>query len=272
MGLNTRTYRVRRGGPRWIVWGILALLLAGCACALPRMLPPDAAPRLSIQPAPTLSPQDSAADSRVITLAGDTWYALQLGAFDSADAARSLAEAYRVRGAGGLIWRQDAYRVLAAAYASRADAQAVQTRLMAQHGVETMVIDVRAPEVTLRVTGQKAQLDALTDAYDAVPKLIRHLSELSSALDQGEAEVSQTLAALQSERDTAAALAAKLQTLFGDGGHPAVQDLRSMLDGATAALDAALTAQSATRLGAQIKYCQLFCLCRMAAHAQGLAQ
>ncbi len=272
MGLKTRTYRVRGGGRRWIVWVILAPLLAAGAYAALQTLPKYAAPYLSIQPAPTLTPRDSAADSRVITLAGETWYALQLGAFDSADAARSLAEAYRVRGAGGLIWQQEVYRVLAAAYASRADAQAVQTRLMAQHGVETVVIDVRWPDVTLRVTGQKAQLDALTDAYDAFPKLIRHLSEWSSALDQGEAETSQALAALQSERDTASALAGRLQALFGDGGHPAVQDVRNMLAGVTAALDAALTAQSATRLGAQIKYCQLFCLCRMAAHAQGLTQ
>lgn len=251
---------------------ILALLLAAGAYALPRALTPQAAPRLSLPPAPTLTPRDSAPDSRVITLAGETWYALQLGAFDSADAARSLADAYRARGAGGLIWQQDVCRVLAAAYETRADAQAVQTRLLGQHGVETVVTDVRWPEVTLRVTGQKAQLDALEDAYDAFPRLIRHLSGLSAALDQGETAAAQAMDALKSERETASALAGRLQALFGKEGHPAVKDVRNMLEGVTAALDAALGAPSATRLGAQIKYCQLFCLCRMAAHAQGLTR
>ena len=36
-------------------------------------------------------------------------------------------------------------------------------------------------------------------------------------------------------------------------------------------LDAALAASGDTRLGACVKYAQLLCLCRLAAHQQGLA-
>ena len=182
--LKTRVYRVRRGGGRWLAWVLGAMLLAAGAYAVLQARPFAAAPDLSLQPSATLTPRDSAADSRLLTLDGETWHALQLGAFDSPDAAQALAEAYRARGAGGLIWQRDAYRVLAAAYVSRADAQAVQSRLLSQHGVETVITDVAWPDVTLRATGQKAQLDALTDAYDALPKLIRHLADLSQALDQ----------------------------------------------------------------------------------------
>ncbi len=268
--LIMRTYRVRRGGRGWLGWLVFAALLAAGAWALlsGRLLP--GLTQLSVQPAATLTPRDSAADERVITLNGETWYALQLGAFDSQEAAQASAESYRARGAGGLIWRRDTYRVLAAAYPSRADAQAVQSQLLAQHSVETAVTDIAWPDVTLRLTGQKAQLDALADAYDALPKLTRHLSELSNALDRGEKEPAQVTAALQSEKDTAAALSARLLTLFGDGGHPAVTDLAGLLNEAAAALDAALNISGATRLGAQIKYCQLLCICRMAAHIQGL--
>ena len=270
--LKTRTYRVRRGGRGWIAALVTALILAAGGWTAVHGLPFQIVPRLTVQPAPTLAPQDSAMDTRLISLAGETWYALQLGAFDAPDAAQSLAESYRLRGAGGLIWRRDAYRVLAAAYVSRADAQTVQSRLMAQHGVETAVTEISWPDITLRVTGQKAQLDALADAYGVLPELIRHLAELSNAVDQGETETAQALATLQSERETAAALADRLQSLFGTGTHPAVEDLKNLLNEAKSALDAALIAQGATRLGAQLKYCQLLCLCRMAGHAQGLRQ
>ena len=207
----------------------------------------------------------------MLILPGETWHALQLGAFESPEAARSQAEAYRARGAGGLIWQRDAYRVLAAAYETRADAQAVQSRLQAQHQVDTVVTDITWPDITLRLTGQKAQLDALTDAYAAVSQLTRHMAELSAALDRGEADVSQTISSLESERDTAGALSARLQSLFEEGSHGAVQDLQSLFSDISAALTATLAAPNATQLGAQIKYCQLLCVCRMAAHVQGLS-
>ncbi len=270
--LKTRYYKTRRGGRGWIMLLAAALLLAAGAFAWISGVFFRGAPLVNLQPAPTLTPQDSAADTRLLTLAGETWYALQLGAFDAPESARSLAEIYRARGAAGLIWQRDTLRVLAAAYETRSDAQAVQSRLISQHSVETTVTDIAWPEITLRLTGQKAQLDALADAYGAVPRLARHLLDVSAALDRGEQTPAQALNALQSERDTASALARRLQTLFGDGGHPAVQDVRSLLNDVANALDAALNIRDATLLSAQVKYCQLLCLCRMASHAQGLAQ
>ena len=270
--LATRRYKVRRGYGGWIGLAAVCLLLviAGYALrqgwitlSLPVITPEKAAA--------THPPQDLSPQERAFTLPGQSWFALQLGAFDQLSSAQSVADGYRSRGAGGYLLQQGSYRVLAAAYATRAEAQAVQNQLKTQHGVEAVITEIVRPEITLHLTGQAMQLTALTDAYDAVDQLIGHLNALFLSLDQGQADTEAILAALRSERDTAAALASRLDTLFAGAGHPAVRNMASLLEDIASALDGCLSAQGRARLGAQVKYCHLLCVCRMAAYAEGLA-
>ena len=119
--LKTRRYKVRRRGLGWL---LLAVGIALGAAARPLMngewrslLPSQLLPA---RPVSTPAPQDSQAAERTFTLAGSTWYALELGAFDSAEEAQALASSFRGRGAGGYAaWQDNAWRVLAAAYATR---------------------------------------------------------------------------------------------------------------------------------------------------------
>ena len=97
-----------------------------------------------------------------------------------------------------------------------------------------------------------------------------HLYQLSLSLDKQETEAREALAALQSERDTLTALTARLDARFGDSAPPAVQSLKQTLSDCAHSLDAASAVQSLTRLGAQVKYCHLECICRMAAYTSGL--
>ena len=269
--LRTKQYKIRRGGRGWLGWLTAALVLALGTGALYAGLLPWPGPEVALAPSPTLTPQDSAAETRLIALPGGAWYALQMGAFDQASSAQSLADSYRGRGAAGWIWQEENYRVLAAAYESRADAQAVQSQLKAQHGVETVVADLIWPDITLRVTGQKAQLDALSDAYDALDQMAKHLCALSQALDRGETDQEALRSALLSQRDTAAALENRLSALFSPGLHPAVEQGAALLGSEAQGLVAALAASGSARMGAQIKYCHLMCVCGLMAHAQALA-
>ena len=270
--LATRRYKVRRRKMGWL------LLIAGIGLGLAtssaylRFMRPLPQTHISAQPAPTLLPEETQADERTVTLAGQSWYALQIGVYDDAETAGRDAESYRVRGAGGYIFRKDGCRLLAAAYTARADAQAVMSRLKTRHGLDTEVVEIVSPEITLRLSGQKGQLTALTDAFSAMEKLCGHLYQLSLSLDRQETEAAEALTALQSEQDTLAALSARLQARFGASAPAAVLSLKQILDGSAQSLSAVSAAKTLTQLGAQVKYCHLECICRMAAYASGLAQ
>lgn len=227
---------------------------------------------ITAEPAPTLPPEETQADERTIILSGQNWYALQVGVYDDAANARQEAEELRARGAGGYVFRKDGCRVLAAAYASRADAQAVMTRLKTRHGLDAEVVEVVSPEITLRLSGQKGQLTALSDAYSAMEKLCGHLYQLSLSLDRQETDARDALAALNSEQDTLAALKEQLHSRFGASAPDAVLSLEQILADCGQSLHTAGTAQSLTRLGAQVKYCHLECICRMAAYASAFAE
>lgn len=265
--LKTRRYRPyhRR---RWGLW----ILLLGALCLAAAWFFRDGGIDLFAAPAPTLSPDEAARDSRTVTLPGDAWYALQLGVFESETAAREFASGYQARGAAGYITGTDSFRVLAAAYPARADAQAVQANLRAQHGVDAYVYELSRPEITLRLSGQKAQLTALSDAYDFISQLANQLSALSQAMDSQEMEGAEVINALRSQRETLSGLSLRLKTLFAASPHAAVTQIAGLLDDLDASLAAAEQAQGNARLGAQVKYCQLLALDRMAAYAQGLTR
>lgn len=264
--LRSRRYRVRRRSRG----GALLLLLLALGCAAAYLLRTEELP-LRLSPSPTLSPADAAAESRTVTLPGKTWYALQLGVFEQQEAAAALAESYRGRGAGGYVLLAEHYRVLAACYETRADAQAVQTQLRTGHQVDAYIWEMARPELTLKLSGQRAQLTALTDAFDALDKLAAHLSALSQGLDSRSLAGEDARRALLSEQETAAALASRLRQLFGEKPHAAVAQIVQLLEDLSAALSQTAAASGETRLGAQIKYCHLLCVSRMAAFAAGLA-
>lgn len=263
--LKIKRYKLRHRRRGWI----LCLLLAAGAAAFLAFRQHGAIP-LFAAPAATLSPAESARETREFTLPGRTWYALQLGAFETEDMALSLAASYQARGAAGYIDESDHYRVLAAAYDSRASAQAVQTQLGALHGVDAYVSEITRAEVTLRLTGQRAQLTALTDAYDALNHAAENLYALSLGLDQREKTGEEVRSAALSEKETAENLSLRLNTLFGENAPEAVSFITEVLNGLKAALEKALSSSGDTALGAQIKYCQLLCIERMAAYARML--
>lgn len=265
--LKTKRYKVRRRGGRGVVVLLLAaLLLAGAAYMVKeKQIPVFAAP------SPTLTPAESRQETRTITLPAATWYALQLGVFEQESAAKSLAESYQGRGAAGYIDDGEHYRVLAAAYETRADAQAVQQQLHDVHGVDAYIGEISRPAVTIRLTGQAAQLTALRDAYDLMDQAAAQLSALSRGLDGQEKRREDILPQLSSLLETVRTLTERLERLFGEAPHRAVAEMQSMLRALSDALSDALNAKSDVRLGAKIKYCQLLCASRMASYALGLS-
>ena len=271
--LKMKRYPVRKRGGGWALLLLLGVLSGAGAATWGKQALETVLPKLRQASPPSLAaaPEPAEREERTLTLPGYTWYALQLGAFDSADAAESLAASFRGRGAAGYVLNQDRYKVLAAAYVSRADAQAVITQLRTQHQVDAVLTEISRPEVTLRLSGRPEQLTALSDAYEALEQLSIQLAALSDSLDRGKTDRQTALSALQSHRDTLTALKSRLDAQFGENAPKAVRDTADTLDALSLSLAEAMSAQGTAALGARIKYAHLQCLCRMAEHAAELS-
>jgi len=258
--LKTRRYRIRKSRRRAAL--VLLLLGAGLFFALRDGLVslPDRG-LFSLRPAASPLPEEARQAERLLTLPGGRWYALEVGAFDDLSAARQAAESFRARGAGGYVLTDSRYQVLAAAYASRADAQKVQQQLRENHGVDTVQAEIAWPEIQLRVRGREAQLNAMEDACAGLAQLPNQLAALSAGLDQDTLDFDGARSALASYRDTLLALSGQINARFDSTAPEAVGLLAAHLSFLANALDDARASTGSTRLGGQVKYCQLAALC-----------
>ena len=198
-------------------------------------------------------PMEGKTQSVEITRPAGLWHVLRLGEFSDAAQAYQTAAAYQDRGAGGYVLSGENHQVLAAAYASRSDAQQVQSRLSLQYGIETEQTDVSWPEIRLRLTGREDQLTAVDSALSALLALPEQLYALS-------ADAPQVRAALLSYGDTLTALGNRLDAAFSAPPRT-VSSLRAALSALSSALEDARSASGGARLGGQVKYCQLMALC-----------
>ena len=257
--LQTNTYPISHRPARAALClllgaGILALavyLQLGRGGSLPFSL---GSPATAVPSRATPAPKRAEGE---ITLAAHTWYALQLGAFTQEGSARQLAQEYIARGAAGYVQQQDStYRVLAAAYPTRAEAQAVQTRLSAQN-VGVYIHPFTQPELSLRAQGSAAQVEAVRETLAYLDALADKLGTLSCALDAHDMDDDAARSALQSEGSTCAGLKKRLLSAF-DGELPALlSQPAALLDSICAESDALQKETSAARTGAALKRCQL---------------
>lgn len=259
-GLKTAVYPSGSRAARAILCFALAAAILALSIWARRML--HVKPFFSLAPAPTaavepLDAGDQARASLDIALLGGEWYALQLGAFTGEEAARKLANEYTPRGAAGFVrLSEGAYRVYAAAYPTRADAQKVQTRLAAQ-GVSTYIQAMPRGRVTLRAGGAQKQVDALADACVYLEGLDDKLYALFTALDARQTDGETARAALLSESKTCGALAQRLLAAFDGAPPPALEPLYGLLTALAAEGARPSENESAARMGAALKKCHM---------------
>lgn len=251
--LQTRRIKVHRRRVRLLIAFFAVLAIGSSAYLLRDRLP---GVRLSFQE----QTEDLTSGEAVLTLPGETWYALQLGAFSNREAAAAEAEKFKQRGAAGYVLENGStFRAMAAAYDTRAAAQAVCARLASEHGIETYVIELSRGEMTARCHGQNAQLTALKDAYDCLSTLSGQMYALSCGLDERTKSFEETLEALLSMETTLRTIPERLSRRFPD--QP--EAVRGVLEGMTLlaeAVQTARTSENATALSGRIKYAQLLSL------------
>ena len=268
--LRTVTYKTPGRGRRVLLCLIIGMALLSISLRMQAHV--DWRKPFSLSPHMNAAPKtaDTGRKTRELSLSEHSLFVLQLGAFTQESAARQLAQEFMGRGAAGFI--QDdgsAYRVLAAAYPTRAEAQAVQTRLAAQ-SISTYIHPCVQKALQLRAGGTAAQVNALEDALDYLDGLGEKLYALSSALDAREIEPAAAREALISEGNTSAALAQRLQAAFVEEIPVSLAPMHTLLSQVSDAGEAMRNETSAARTGAALKRCQLTVFFGLDAFAQGL--
>ena len=255
-GLKTVAYKSGRTGRRALLCILLgAAIIAGSLLLQQRMGIPSPF-RLSAGDK-TEQKEGAQRQTRQLALSAHTVYALQLGAFTQEDAARQLAQQYATRGAAGYVhFDGKAYRVLAAAYPTRAEAQAIQTRLNGQN-ISTYIHPCTQDALTLRAGGEERQVTAAAEALSYLDGLGGKLHTLSAALDSRERTAEECRSALLSEGTTCAGFGQNLLQAF-DGELPlSLQPLADVLSQISDIAEAVRNENSAARVGAALKKAQL---------------
>ena len=267
--LKTVTYKAPHTGRRAALCLLLAALILGVSWQMRDRIGLPLSFSLSGNTA--RQRQEPARGSREITLSAHTLYALQLGAFTQQSAAEQLAQAFSARGAAGYVsFDGEAYRVLAAAYPTRAEAQTVQTRLNAQ-SISTYIHPITQDSLSLRAGGTKDQVAALAEAAAYLDTLGDKLYTLSAALDAQQISGPDALAALLSEGVTCAALRRGLLDAF-DGAPPdSLSSLIRTLGDAADIAEAQRNENSAVRIGAALKRCQLIVFVGLLSFCRGVS-
>lgn len=260
MEQRKRVYRTNRGFRRL---GCALLLAAAAVIVISGVLSRSDGNGfvLSSIPEPTAVPMDEAFDETpaetVLELSETNWYALQVGVFENEESARELAKAFQKRGAAGYLWQDGRYRVLAAAYPEREDAQLVREQLRDEHNIDSYLFTIRFPAVRLRLSGMQGQIDILKAAFVHASDLAVQIQKLSVSMDRQEMSVSETVSALLSLCEQPETVALRLKQRFASPVPSAVEALISCFDSFSAFANSVSAEESAASMGMQLKQ-QLF--------------
>ncbi|MFR5855796.1 MAG: SPOR domain-containing protein [Lachnospiraceae bacterium] len=252
-----RVYPSERKPAKWVSYSLLFLsaviLFSGVAARSggDAVIRTVATPRLAI---PLDAAFDETRETQEITLNGSVWYALQLGAFETEEAAHQLAEQFQRRGAAGYVWQDERYRVLAAVYPEKEDAQAVRQQLREQHDVDSYLYEISIPALSLRMTGMKGQIEILEAAFLHADELIRQMERISETLDRQEITPAEAVTELNTLREQVELVALRMEQRFAAPRNTAVERLIALFQDYAAFAREKTGQESNATLSRQIKY------------------
>ncbi len=199
--VEKKMYRRARGQAllrRALALGVMILIALGVVIRLRGVDGLEA--QLVPQPTPTpvASAYDETVETREVTLAAESWYAIQTGIYSTSEAAQEKRDTYAQRGAPGYV-NQDGekWRVYIACYGEKDDAAAVRERLSANQDVETYLHTWVCPEITLRLTGMVGQLDVVESGLTLMHQAAAVLRDNAALLDGGERTLGEAQSAVE---------------------------------------------------------------------------
>ncbi len=202
--------------------------------------------------------------SQSVFVPAQDWYAIQFGAYSSDEAARKQAGQYVGRGAAGYTLEDTSFRVLAAVYNSRDEAETIKARLKDGQGIDSYIYRLSADAVELAVTAAPAQIEALQNSYDALNAALQELGRLSMELDKQRIDGAGVILATQEVRLNILAKQKALEQALSGSQSDVVVGLRNLLDNAAQGLETICmqNAQETVIMTSKIKYHQIDLLWR----------
>lgn len=253
--VETRMYRRRQKRAARLRWLLLLLLGAGAVFLLWRS--GQASFIMEHIGAPESTPLaefDKTVESREVTLAAETWYAIQTGVFSTKEAALQRADAYTQRGAPGTVVRQgEKWRVFIACYGTEGEASAVRTRLETNQKVDTYLYTWECPELRLRLTGMAGQLDAAEAGFTLLTSTAAALRDAAMELDAAQLTTQEAIAAVEALDGQITLWEDTVKRRFGVSIPALVKDMLAITAGWDARCAALKEASDATALSAALK-------------------
>lgn len=213
---------------------------------------------LEKQASPTAIPMNEAFDETATEMTVDLpaaeWFAIQLGAYESAESANESAQVFQKRGAAGFLWLDGRYRVLAAVYPERADAQNVREQLREQHNIDSYLYTIALPAVSMKLKGMQGQLEILRAAFEHANDLAVHLQNVWLSLDRQEISLQEAFTKLDAVHTQINLVALRLRQRFSKPYHVTVQALLDCFEQYDTFLAQNLQLESTVALGTKLKY------------------
>ena len=256
MQTNKRIYPSERKPSKWLSYLLLFLsaVVIFSGIVNRRADQPTIEPLVTATPVPLEDGFDETRETRDITLKEYRWHALQLGAFEKESSADELAKEYQKRGAAGFVWPDSRFRVLAAVYPLREDAQRVREQLSQRHSIDSYLFEITLPEITLRLTGMKGRLDILEAAFLHGEDAVQNLQQLSVILDRQEISNQEAIAQLVSQKQQLDLVAIRLEQRFAQPRNAAVQQLIDFFRDYSAFVESLNASDSSATFGQRVKY------------------
>ena len=174
-----------------------------------------------------------------------------------------MAETFRRRGAAGFLWNDGRWRVLAAVYPMREDAQSVRMQLESRHSVETALYQLTLPKLELRVSGMTGQLDILEAAFLHANDLSAQIYEISIAMDRQEMTAAAACETLQKIAGQLDLVALRMEQRFESPRHDTAAGLIRLLKDSADFCRTLHPDTDGVTIGMKLKHQNLSVLCQL---------
>lgn len=213
--------RVRRERPSALTWAI-ALAVTMLAVYLITLSAPGEEKAKSTSAGVRVT--------REMEFAALTVHFADLGCYAGESEAHIAAAGYASRGAAGMVYEDaDGFHVLGAGYALEADAKRIAERLGAQEGIETSVLTLSAPALSLRVTAPDEDAEAIAEADRLLRTQLNQLSALALQVDRGEISAASARTLAKVAQAEVRAVRERLEKIAGGADQPVCAALIQML-------------------------------------------